>query len=77
MKEKVAAGLLGEVSLCVLGAVTVETVDRLMIQPKTVASWSEIFQAYSERHANPPLPDFNPLAVYKQIQAGDFSFMTK
>lgn len=79
-KERMRKQLL-KAGLCIVaalltGAVAVGTVDKLIIEPKVISTWSDLYSAYNSRADLPPLPDFEPLSVYKMIQVGDWSFMT-
>lgn len=77
MKKKlVVAGLCGVVCL-LLGAVAVESVDRFVIEPKTVSSFSEILDRYLEaRESMPPLPlPMGADDVLSRMEVDDFSFL--
>ncbi len=75
MKKKLLiAGLCGVVCL-LLGAVAVETMDRVLIAPKTVSSFSDVYEHYlTTRESLPPLP-FPTVDVMESMAKGDFSFL--
>ena len=73
MKKKVTIiGLCG-IAVLLFGAVVVE---KAALDEKTVSSWSDLYQAYGKRTVLPPIPDFDPLTIYKMIEAKDYSFTT-
>jgi hypothetical protein len=63
------------VALLLMGAVAVETVDKLVIEPRTVSSWGELVDCYLvARTTLPPLP-FADADVFTKMKAGDWSFL--
>jgi endoglucanase len=73
MKKKlIISGLCG-LALLLMGAVAV---DQLIVEPKIISSWSDLNSAYNSRPGLPPLPDFEPLTIYKMILAENWSFTT-
>lgn len=73
MKKKLTIiGLCG-IAMLLLGAVAIE---QSIMDSKTISSWSDLYSAYNSRPGMPPLPDFEPLTIYKMIQAKDYSFTT-
>ncbi len=77
MKNKLmVGGLIGVVCL-LLGAVAVETVDRVLIAPKTINSFSDVYEHYlTIRESLPPLP-FPVADVMQMMTKDDFSFLKK
>ncbi len=77
MKKKMLIVGVCSIAALLLGAITVETVDRVLIAPKTVSSFSDIYEHYlTTRESLPPLP--LPVADVMQMMAkGDFSFLKK
>jgi YD repeat-containing protein len=77
MKKKVITHFsIAGAALLLTGAVAVSTVDKLVIEPKVISSWPDLYSAFNARPSSPPLPDMAPEMIYKMIQAGDWSFMT-
>lgn len=73
MKKKLlVAGLFGVVTL-LLGAVAVE---QMVVEPRIISSWSDLYSEFNARSTTPPLPDMEPETIYKMVQNNDFSFMT-
>ncbi|MFA7369487.1 MAG: hypothetical protein WC334_07575, partial [Kiritimatiellales bacterium] len=80
MKKK----LLGLVASCLLvvllGALAAETVDKLLIEPRTVSSWGELNESYLDFRSLmgpivPPTASYTDAAA--QMKAGDFSFLAQ
>jgi hypothetical protein len=62
-------------ALLLMGAVAVETVNQLYIEPHTVSSWGELVDCYlAARTTLPPLPFAYDDALIR-IQTGDWSFL--
>lgn len=76
MRRKVIVRLaVTGVLLLLLGALAVETVDQLLIEPRTVSSWGELVDCYlAARTTLPPLPLLYGDALTK-MQTGDWSFL--
>jgi hypothetical protein len=78
MKNRVLkAGLYGMV-LLLTGAVAVSTVDKLLIEPRTVSSWSDLFHKYLEvREQYGPIvpPSVHCSDAAQRIESGDWSFL--
>ncbi len=73
MKKKLIFGVCS-ISALLLGALTV---DRVLIAPKTVSSFSEVYEHYlTTRESLPPLP-FPVAEVMQSMAKGDFSFLKK
>ncbi|MDD3276797.1 MAG: hypothetical protein PHP93_07105, partial [Kiritimatiellales bacterium] len=63
------------VFLLLLSAVAVSTVDKLVIEPRTVSSWSELVDCYLvSRSSIPPLP-FAYDDAFTRMEDGDWSFL--
>ena len=80
MKRKLLVGFFtAGIALLLLGAVAIETVDQLMIQPRIVSSWGELVDAYySAREDVPPLPlPMGAQDVADQMEKGDWSFLAE
>jgi hypothetical protein len=78
MKRKVIMRFaLAGVSLLLLGAAAVETVDQLLIKPRTVSSWGELVDCYlAARTTLPPLP-FAYDDAFTKMETGDWSFLAE
>jgi hypothetical protein len=60
------------------GAVAVETVERMVIEPRTVSSWSDLFHRYLEvREQYGPIvpPSVHCSDAAQRIESGDWSFL--
>ncbi len=77
MKKKLwIMGLFVIVTL-LLGAVAVETVNKLYIEPRTVSSWGELVDCYlAARTTLPPLP-FAYDDAFTKMETGDWSFLAE
>jgi hypothetical protein len=63
------------VAALLTGAVAVSTVDKLLIEPRTVSSWGELVDCYLlSRTSLPPLPFMYDEALTK-MQTDDWSFL--
>jgi hypothetical protein len=75
MKKKLWILGLCAASFLLLGALTTKTVDKLLIEPRTVSSWGELVDCYLvSRTSLPPLPFIYDEALTK-MQADDWSFL--
>lgn len=79
MKRRIAVVGVCFVSVLLLGAVTVETVNRLAIDPKVISSWGELAEVYyAGRDDAPPLPSPVPYEdVCRMMEKGDWSFLSE
>jgi hypothetical protein len=63
------------VSVLLFGAVAVSTVDKLVIEPRTISSWGELVDSYLvSRISLPPLP-FAYADALARMKIGDWSFL--
>jgi len=79
MKKKLmVAGLCG-VACLLLGAVAVESIDRLVIQPRTIRNFSDVYMAYLDDRENvPPTPlPLSSEEILAALESGDLSFQNK
>jgi len=79
MKRKVIMRFaVAGIFLLLLGALTAETVDRLLIEPKLISSWGELEELYvASRDDVPPLPSPVPYEeVFQKMSAADWSFLS-
>ena len=58
MKKKLTIICVCGVAVLLLGAVAI---DQLVVEPKVVSAWSDLYSAYNARPDMPPIPDFDPL----------------
>lgn len=78
MKKKlIITGICGVIFL-LAHAATIQTVDRTVLDPesKIIISWADLYRAYNEKSLLPPLPDIEPMSIFKMIQAVDWGFMS-
>lgn len=77
MKRTLWVVVCGLISLFLLGALAVETVNLLMVEPRTVGSIGEVFGRYlDERGSLPPLPlPKSPNELIASMESRDFSFL--
>lgn len=66
-------------SLLLVGAVAVETVDKLLIEPRTVSSWGELVQDYLvyRQQWGPMAPPVSYSDALADINSGNWSFLAK
>lgn len=80
MKKKPLVVGICILSISILGAVTVETVNRLVVEPRTVFSWSDLFERYLvQREQYGPIvpPSVSCADAAEQIESGDWSFLSE
>ncbi|MBI9019939.1 MAG: hypothetical protein JEZ10_01620 [Verrucomicrobia bacterium] len=78
MKRKLLVGVfVAGIAVFLLGAVAIEAVDQLMIQPRIISSWGELVDAYySAREDVPPLPlPLGAEEVAASMEKDDWSFL--
>lgn len=75
MKKKLLMIAWCSVSVLLFGAVAVSTVDKLVIEPRTISSWGELVDSYLfSRISLPPLP-FAYADALARMKIGDWSFL--
>ncbi|MBI9021249.1 MAG: hypothetical protein JEZ10_08365 [Verrucomicrobia bacterium] len=79
MKRKVFVWIFTTAMALLLTGAAIEAVDQLMIQPRTISSWSELVDAYySARETVPPLPlPMGSEDVVASMEKGDWSFLAE
>ncbi len=78
-KRLLMIGLCG-LAVILTGTVATNTVNKLLIQPRTVSSWGELFEEYLDfRAMHGPIvpPSVSYEDVFARMNAGDFSFLAE